>query len=87
MDVTGIQKKLKNGGDKLWDTNEAKTKNVDLHRPSHDAWGIKKVSSAIRPPVGCCFQLPPTLRQVLHHGGPCIDKRLSLLPPDCLCVL
>lgn len=43
--MTGIKRKLEEGGERLWSNDEAASTNVALTRPSHDAWGIGKVSS------------------------------------------
>lgn len=44
VDVSGIKRKLELGGDRIWGDDEARTSNVAITRPSHDAWGIRKVS-------------------------------------------
>lgn len=41
--VAGLKRKLEQGGPALWADEEAARSNVALTRPSHDAWGIKKV--------------------------------------------
>lgn len=41
--VSGLKRKLDQGGDAIWRDEEAEKSNVGLIRPSHDAWGIKKV--------------------------------------------
>lgn len=41
--VGGLRRKLEEGGPGLWAEEEAARSNVSLTRPSHDAWGIKKV--------------------------------------------
>jgi hypothetical protein len=41
--VSGIKELLVSGGDRIWSDEEAAATNVALTRPSHDAWGIRKV--------------------------------------------
>lgn len=57
--VADLKRKLATGGERLWLDEEARKHNVGLTRPSHDAWGIKKIVF-----VYCddflrrCFEMP-----------------------------
>jgi hypothetical protein len=51
--VAGLKRKLEAGGSALWAEEEAARSNVALTRPSHDAWGIKKVGGVVTARKDC----------------------------------
>ena len=43
VDTTGLKNKLLNLSPDMWEDEKHNEGNVKLHRPAHDAWGIKKI--------------------------------------------
>ena len=43
VDTTGLKNKLLNLSPDMWEDEKHEEGNVKLHRPAHDAWGIKKI--------------------------------------------
>ena len=43
VDITGLKNKLLSLSPDMWEDEKHSEGNVKLHRPAHDAWGIKKI--------------------------------------------
>ena len=43
IDVSILQKKLMEGGERIWSNKLAAETNVAITRPAHDSWGIRKI--------------------------------------------
>ena len=56
--MSGFKRKLAEDGNSAWADEEARKSNVGLTRPSHDAWGIKKVRGPQTVTLGDCAPRP-----------------------------